>query len=71
MSKHRLKALVNIVLITVNEGFEEVYEDQDDERDCPLYFDQEVSAIFREAIDPKLKSRNYSLEKTDEIRKVT
>lgn len=54
----------------MNEGFEEVYEEQESERPTPAFIDAEVAAIIREAIDPKLKARDYGLTKNDSIRNV-
>jgi rRNA maturation endonuclease Nob1 len=54
----------------MNEGFDEIFEEQDSERKDPYWIDTEISQIIREALDPKLKTRDYSVSNTDSIRKV-
>jgi alpha-L-fucosidase len=55
----------------VNEGFEEVFEEFESERKNPIYFDDEISAVIKEAIDPMMKNRTYRLQKNDSLSKVT
>jgi hypothetical protein len=54
----------------VKEGFESVYDHIEGDRMNPTYFDDQLSFILREAIDPKMKTREYDLEKNDVFRKV-
>lgn len=52
------------------EGFENVYDNIDNERNIPTFFDEQIGNIIREAIDPKMKTRDYQLEKNDVFSKV-
>jgi hypothetical protein len=54
----------------VTEGFEEVFEEFESERKNPFYFDEEIGAIIKEAIDPMMKTRSYGLEKNDSLARV-
>ena len=54
----------------MNEGFQEVFEEQEAETSEPTYFDAEVQSIMREALDASLKIRDYSLNKHDPIKDV-
>lgn len=55
----------------VNEGFDSMFEEFEDEIDNynPQYIDKEVSSIIREAFDPAFRIRDYSLKKNDSIKK--
>ena len=54
----------------LNEGFQEVFEEQESENPEPSYFDAEVQAIMRESLDATLKVRDYSLCKQDPVKEV-
>lgn len=54
----------------LNEGFQEVFEEQEYENPEPSYFDAEVQAIMRESLDATLKVRDYSLSKQDPVKEV-
>ena len=43
----------------LSEGFDDIYENMDEMQATPEYFDAQLSAIVREAIDPKLNRRDY------------
>ncbi|KAI8908998.1 hypothetical protein EDD86DRAFT_275923 [Gorgonomyces haynaldii] len=43
----------------MNETFDDIYNDMEELEDEPEYIDAEVNAILREAVDPKLKMRDY------------
>jgi hypothetical protein len=46
----------------VNEGFEDIYQELEDTEETPDYFDVQINSVLREALDPKLKIRNYGYE---------
>ena len=52
-------------------GFDGMFDNQEEEEDRydPYFIDSEISAIIREAIDPKLKTRDYAISKNDSIKK--
>lgn len=54
----------------MNEGFDEIYEEQDSERHDPYWIDLQISQIIRQALDPKLKTRDYGITSADSIQKV-
>ena len=42
-----------------NEGFDDIYDSVETKRPVPDYFDTQVDAILKEAINPKERLREY------------
>ena len=68
---HARQELQDAMESILNEGFQEVFEEQESEKPEPAYFDAEVQAILRESLDATLKVRDYSLSNQDPIKKVS
>jgi hypothetical protein len=67
---HHRQDLQQTIEELMNAGLDSAFEEQESERPLPEYFDQEVNAVFREALDPKLKSRDFAISKKDTVKDV-
>lgn len=55
----------------MNESFEEVFEELDEESGTHVYGDAQLEAIYKEALDPKLTVRDYIMNQNDPLDKVS
>ncbi|KAJ3256779.1 hypothetical protein HK103_005153 [Boothiomyces macroporosus] len=63
--KNIQEAMENIM----NESFEEVFEELDEESGTRVYGDAQLEAIYKEALDPKLTVRDYIMNQNDPLDK--
>ncbi|KAJ3319752.1 hypothetical protein HDV06_005953 [Boothiomyces sp. JEL0866] len=64
--KNIQEAMENIM----NESFEEVFDELDEESNTHIYGDAQLEAIYREALDPKLTVRDYTMNQNDPLDKL-